>query len=210
MDQLVLSLPENAIFTDSEYLHEIMLPPGGVRPSDQHWKRVTQLAAVRVEAGTISGRFCELVRPGPPQDYPPEMWRLHEELTHLSTKHVLAARSLPAVFDDFNNFCGSLPVVVMLGDHEVHRRNMLEYGKDISAQTAKYFRLKPALVAVDSSYSPLCSGELHKVVGLHASDVMKACGNSNAAAAHDALFDSASMALFVTRKRAEAISRQKK
>lgn len=182
-----------------------MLPPKPVRPSENHWKRITQLAAVRVEKGVITGKFCELVRPGPPLDYPAEMWQLHEDLTHLSTVAVKAARQLPDVFADFKRFCGSLPVVVMLGDHEVHRRNMLEYGFDVSASTATYFRLKPALVAIDpATFAPYCSGELHNLVGMSVGDVLNAAyGNTQTAAAHDALFDSTSMAMFVLRKRAE-------
>lgn len=208
MEALLRSLPDSAVYSDCEYLHEIMMPPGGVRPDDRHWKRITQLAAVRVERGVVTGSFCELVRPGPPTDYPSEMWRIHEELTHLNTAAILAARTLPSVYADFVKFCGDLPLVVMLGDHEVHRRNLLEYGTDISDRTSKYTRLKPALVAVDpTTYSPLCSGELHRVVGLRAEDVLAAYGSAAKAEAHDALFDSTSMALFVVKSKEKLLAK---
>jgi DNA polymerase III epsilon subunit-like protein len=206
LDAYFSSLPENIVFSDSEYLHEAMLPPNAARPLEHHWKRVTQLAGVKVMGGAIVGTFCQLVSPGPPRDYPDDMWKVHEQITHLPTAKVQQARLLPEVYASFKQFCGNdCTVMVMLGDHEVHRRNMLEYGLDISAVTSRFLRLRPALAAIDpKTYSTTCSGELHRLVGLTPEDVLRAYGApSGSAAAHDALFDSTSMALFVEGKRKE-------
>ena len=186
----IKSLPRNVIFSDSEYLNETLLL--GVRPSEHHWKRVTQLAAVKVEYGKIVGSFCEYVRPQ--GEYSNEMWQAHEKITHLKKEDVCVGDDFPSVYERFMKFCQPYPIVVMLGDHDVHKKDMKEHGIDID--TSHYVRLKPKLVEFQPDlFEKVVSGELYKLVGLSESDVQMAVGKEHIGT-HNALFDSTSMAVF--------------
>ena len=190
------SLPLKIVFSDSEYLNETLLQ--GVRPSSHHWKRVTQLAAIKIDNGMIVDTFCEYVLPR--GEYTDEMWKAHENITHLKQKDVCGGQLFPYVYARFLEFCGAYPIMVMLGDHDVHKKDMKEYGLDID--TSHYMRLKPTLVDLQKDlFEKTVSGELYKLVGLTEKDVQSSINEINGGVheigTHNALFDSASMALFV-------------
>lgn len=96
-------------------------------------------------------------------------------------------------FASFQEFCGTLPVVVMLGDKDVLEFNFSAL--HVPVPKMEYTRLKPILCGVDAkTYEPVCSGELHKLVGLSVEEIIP---DNEAKRAHNGLFDARSMAWFV-------------
>ena len=187
--QRILDLARNhrVIFADAEYLNESLSL--GIRPTQDHWKEVTQIGAVRCEKGKICETFNMSVLPrimGKDISQMNEIsWQRYEQITGVNKETVMSvSMHFEDAWEKFKAFVGNDPIVIMLGDREVYKWNwkLLNEDKNEEIDKMDWIILKPQLKNEHKSY---CSGELASLLNI------KIDGNT-----HDALYDAMSMALY--------------
>jgi hypothetical protein len=197
---LTLSTAE-VVYLDTEYIHAA-LAENRYRPTDQDWKEVVQIGAVKWNHAThkATDSFVRLVRPkihlhemdaGKISDF--------EKITPLKWSEILAHGSeFPTVYEDLRTFIGDCAVVVMLGDGAILKQDCVEHKVTPANALVAPTRLKPILCEVDEAhYTKIWSGMLYQEVGVSLDHVLSSSGSSASRSEHDGLFDATSMAIFV-------------
>ena len=184
---LNLAHKDRIVFADAEYINGALHLD--VRPSQEHWKEVTQIGAVRCVKGNISEKFNVRVLPrimgNDKNSMNEKSWQQYQKITGIDKENVMSATmQFEDAWEQFKKFVDSDPIVIMLGDREVYKWNWKLLGKDYDDKidVMDWIILKPLL---KSEHQPYCSGELASLLNISID------GNE-----HDALYDATSMALY--------------
>jgi len=194
-----LSLTQRTIYMDLEYINETL----GIktRPKPEHWKEVVRICALEFdnELGKEISKLDIMVKPRIYcEKLTEDEWTFFTQLSGLSKKSILAGQTFENAFGTLNEFIDGKQVLIMSGDLEVIEFNAKICG--MSIPKLNFIKLKQILVEIDkSTYSDLCSCDLHKIVGLKSLDVIpKDEQNINFQEnVHNALFNARSMAWFI-------------
>lgn len=199
----LIASSDEVVYLDTEYIHAA-LSEGRYRPTEQDWKEVVQIGAVKWNHHNhrATGSFVRLVKP---TVHANEMTQARiadlEKITPLKWDEIMSkGHSFVTVYRDLQQFIGNSSVVVMLGDGAILQQNCADLEIQISGPLAAPMRLKPILCEIDEPYfAKIWSGMLHLEVGATVDDVLKAANSTEEGcrSQHDGLFDACSMALFV-------------
>lgn len=110
------------VVSDSEYLNENLGKFAG-RPTEEHWKEIVQIAAVRYTKGQAVATFNQFVLPSVMGDkMTAEQWRDFERITQFTRDEIYSnGRSFEEVFAEFQRFIGQDSLVVIHGDAKVYK-----------------------------------------------------------------------------------------
>lgn len=202
---LTLIREGGALFLDCEYTNPNLGKPHLGRPNvDTDLCSIVQIGCTRWDPE--EKKLCDhlVIWATPEEDMDEAGWAQFTEITKLTRSDIMdrddsldGMAAIQKLFDHLDQ--RKLPVVVMLGDHTVIRREAERLsGKDVSSVTKQWYRAKPMLREwYPGVFDKHTSGTLHTFLDRTPEQVLPPSTDGKQTTVHNALWDACSMGLFM-------------